>query len=45
MARKGQHNLALGVALGASTISVIVGYVILLFSSTNLRISVENGPS
>lgn len=31
MARKGQHNLALGIALGASTISVIFGYVVLLF--------------
>ena len=31
MARKGQHNLALGIALGASTLSVIFGYFILLF--------------
>ncbi len=30
MARKGEHNLALGVALGASCIGVIVGYSILL---------------
>jgi putative tricarboxylic transport membrane protein len=30
MSRKGEHNLALGVALGASCIGVIVGYSILL---------------
>ncbi len=30
MSRKGEHNLALGVALGASCIGVIVGYRILL---------------
>jgi putative tricarboxylic transport membrane protein len=30
MARKGQHNIALGIALGASCIGVIVGYSILL---------------
>ena len=30
MSRKGEHNLALGIALGASCIGVIVGYSILL---------------
>ena len=30
MSRKGEHNLALGVALGASCIGVIIGYSILL---------------
>ena len=30
MSRKGEHNLALGIALGASCIGVIVGYTILL---------------
>ena len=30
MSRKGEHNAALGVALGASCIGVIVGYTILL---------------
>jgi putative tricarboxylic transport membrane protein len=30
MSRKGEHNLALGVALGASCAGVIVGYLILL---------------
>lgn len=29
MARKGQHNLALGVALGASCFGVIIGYLLL----------------
>ena len=31
MARKGEHNRALGIALGASCIGVILGYSILLF--------------
>ncbi len=30
MARKGQHNQALGIALGASAFGVLVGYIILL---------------
>jgi putative tricarboxylic transport membrane protein len=31
MSRKGQHNIALGIALGSSCIGVIVGYLILFF--------------
>ena len=31
MSRKGEHNQALGIALGASCIAVILGYSILLF--------------
>ena len=31
MSRKGEHNLALGLALGSSCIGVIIGYSILLF--------------
>ena len=31
MARKGQHNVALGVALGSSCTGVIIGYSVLLF--------------
>jgi len=30
MARQGQHNIALGIALGASCVGVIVGYTVLL---------------
>ena len=31
MSRSGQHNIALGIALGSSCIGVIVGYTILFF--------------
>lgn len=31
MSRKGQHNVALGVALGSSCIAVIIGYTMLFF--------------
>ncbi len=31
MSRKGEHNTALGISLGASCIGVIIGYVLLLF--------------
>ena len=31
MSRKGEHNIALGIALGSSCIAVIIGYLMLFF--------------
>ena len=46
MARKGGHNRALGISLGASCIGVIIGYIILLFLVIPLsRIVLKMGPA
>lgn len=46
MSRKGQHNLALGIALGASCLGVIVGYSILLLLISPISEAVlEVGPA
>lgn len=45
MSRKGQHNFALGLALGASCIGVLIGYAVLLLLITTVSESVTQlGP-
>ncbi len=46
MSRKGQHNLALGYALGSSCIGVLIGYLILFFLITPVsELVLKMGPA